>query len=441
VIEPDAEWHSTDNKHHSLGYRPQRAPSAPARAPSAQRGYSQVPARGESAATHGSPNSNAPTGTATSKAHGASDSVFIIDSDDEDDQVRTQLVPRESQSQSTQQSQSQRGQTSQVIDLTLSSDDEQPAPPHPPRRAPSSSAAKGKRKASSPLAPVPYPRGLVNGSGNDATFSNGVQPGSPKRPRLDDNMNGRVAPIPHRPLPSLGLLSSSGDRVGGNAYHGGSGEGHNIPGSLPSSSFYDRSASGGQSASTTQRPPHSGASLHQSSSSAYDPLPGSSSSLRSPVFSSPASSTSNNPNRSSSTRRNDDYNMGTRRPSYHSELYGAAPPPSGDSTLYSRGPSITPPTPNLTHTPPPFSPSRLGKLDGALRFPSPTSFDYQYNYNSPHTTALNYSYDEPHESSLYRDRMLMRRPSYDGGGGNDGSVDDTGWSPGASPRGGNRLLQ
>jgi len=418
VIEPDAEWHSTDNKHHSLGYRPQRAPSAPARAPSAQRGYSQVPARGESAATHGSPTSNAPT---TSKVHGVSDSVFIIDSDDEDDQVRTQLVPRESQSQSTQQSQSQRGQTSQVIDLTLSSDDEQPAPP-PPRRAPSSSAEKGKRKASSPLAPVPYPRG------NDAaTFSNGGhQPGSPKRPRLDDNLNGRVTPLPRLHLPSLGRMSSSRDRVGGNSYHGGSGEGHNIPGSLPSS-FYDRSVSGGQSASTTQRPPHSGSSLHQSSSSAYDPLPGSSSSLRSPVFSSPASSTSNNPNRSSSTRRNDDYNMGTRRSSYHSELYGAAPPPSGDSNLYSRGPSITPPTPNLTHTPPPFSLSRLGKLDGALRIPSPTSFDYQYNYNSPRTAALNYSYDEPpHESSLYRDGMLMRRPSYDGGGGNDGSVGDTG---------------
>ena len=156
-------------------------------------------------------------------------------------------------------------------------------------------------------------------------------------------------------------------------------------------------------------------------------------------FSSPASSTSNNLNHSSSTRRNDDYNMGTLRSSYHSELYGAAPPPSGDSNLYSRGPSITPPTPNLTHTPPPFSLSRLGKLDGALRTPSPTSFDYQYNYNSPRTAALNYSYDEPpHESSLYRDRMLTRRPSYDGGGGNDGTVGDTGWS---SPRGGNRRLQ
>lgn len=432
MVEPDAEWHSTDNKHHSLGYHPRSAPSIPARAPSAQRAPSQVPApRGDSEAAYERSVSHAPIGTANSNTHSASNNVFVIDSDDEDDQVRAQLVHRESQS--TQHSQSQhesapRGQTSQVIDLTLSSDDEQPVPPPP--RAPSLSVAeKGKRKA--PDSPVPYSRGLVNGD-KAATFSNGVHyPSSPKRLRLEDSMNNRGSLIP---LQSLGALSTSGDRVAGNVYHGGSGEGHNISGSPPS--FYDRSVSGGQSASTAQRPPYCGVGLRQSSSSAYDPVPGFSSSLRSPLFSSPTSSTSNALNRPPSVRRNDDYNVGGRRSSLHSELYGATPPPSGDSNLYSGGPSITPPTPNLTNTTPARPLSRMGKLDDASRYQSPTSYDFQYNYNSPRTAALNnYSYDEPpHESSRYRDRMSTR-PLSKGGGGNDDSADYSLWSPGASPRG------
>ena len=437
MVEPDAEWHSTDNKHHSLGYRPPRASSIPAGAPSAQRAHSQLPGlRGNSTAAHERSSSLTPVATAPSNSHGAPGSVFIIDSDDEDDQVRAQILHRESQSQSTQQSQSRSGnartQTSQVIDLTLSSDDEQPA--SPPRRAPSLSLAeKGKRKAPTP--PVPYPKDLMNGNGNDKmAFPNGThQPSSPKRPRLDDNSNGRGSLMPLQLLQPLGILSTSGDRGTGNAYYGGSGGGHNTSGSLPSSSsFYDRSVSGGQSASTTQRPPHSGVGLRQPSPSVYDPLLGS---LRSPIFSSPTSSTSNNLNQSASTRRNDDANTGGRRPSYYSELYGAAPPPSGDSNLYSRGPSLTPPTPNLTNTPPPRSLSRFGKLDDVLRYQSPISFDYQYNYNSPRSVALNCSYDEPPpEFPLPRDRIPMHRPPYDGGGGNGGSPNDAGWSPRGAAR-------
>ncbi|TFK57063.1 hypothetical protein OE88DRAFT_1744009 [Heliocybe sulcata] len=146
VVEADAEWHTTDNKYASPGWKvahpasnlPQSGTPRKSRNPPVTRMHSRASATDMNGATEGK-----------GKAKASNVEILVLDSDDEDDdRVKRELSPSgdgtsspnglvQTQSYATVPPLSQSLSMSQtVIDLTLDSDDEPP-----PQRA-------GKRKTS-----------------------------------------------------------------------------------------------------------------------------------------------------------------------------------------------------------------------------------------------------------------------------------------------------
>ena len=130
MVEANGDWHTSDNKYASAGWKALHPPVIPAKVPS-------LPP--PSACSSSRPVATSSNGKA--KAHDGE--VFVLDSDDEDEgQVKRELSPSFASGSSVTgssvpQSQSQVTRDDSIIDLTLESDeDERP----PPRQT-------GKRKA------------------------------------------------------------------------------------------------------------------------------------------------------------------------------------------------------------------------------------------------------------------------------------------------------
>lgn len=164
MVEADGEWHTSDNKHHSPGWKAARQPIAPSPTKSPPKPVVHTPA--------------AP--------HPRQSNVEIVVLDDSDD---SDTEPASRSKGVSQSSEPRNGLAETVIDLTLSSDEDESPPPPPPR-------ANGKRKE---------PDHTAGDSQNAWKKARVVDP-PPAHPaaaqsRPAPQLNGASMPHQHLPLP------------------------------------------------------------------------------------------------------------------------------------------------------------------------------------------------------------------------------------------------
>lgn len=177
IVEADGEWHTSDNKYGSTGWKAAHPPAAPKIA--SPRKF--VPAK--------SPASKGPNGDPNGKRKAAE--IVVLDSDDEDEgRVKRELSPSFASTSSANRSYgSVPGEASQsaVIDLTLDSDDDEaPVRPFAKRTASEAGIASPteqiwkKGRTDTPTIPRPPPKPTVTLNSTDY----GRAPGLSTSPRL-----------------------------------------------------------------------------------------------------------------------------------------------------------------------------------------------------------------------------------------------------------------
>jgi len=130
MVEANGDWHTSDNKHASAGWKALHPPVFSGKVPSLPPPSARSPSRPLATTSNG-------------KAKATDSEVFVLDSDDEDEgQVKRELSPSFASGSSVAgssvpQTQSQVTRDDSIIDLTLESDEDEPPPPR----------QTGKRKA------------------------------------------------------------------------------------------------------------------------------------------------------------------------------------------------------------------------------------------------------------------------------------------------------
>ena len=130
MVEANGDWHTSDNKHASAGWKALHPPALSDKVPSLPPPSARSASRPVATSSNGK-----------AKAHDSE--VFVLDSDDEEEgQVKRELSPSFASGSSVTgssvpQTQSQATRDDSIIDLTLESDDDERPPPR----------QTGKRKA------------------------------------------------------------------------------------------------------------------------------------------------------------------------------------------------------------------------------------------------------------------------------------------------------